>query len=136
MVAIMDKRPNLAFLTPQLPPQGLQMPYRIDDDVVFCAAVGNTFKIVRREAYPIGEYDQKIGKYGDDGLVCSILEKKGYRTAFCRRIYCLHAGQCLNWGYKEEEILKDPRKSGYGKPFLYGVTDNETFMPVDLNLRI
>ena len=129
MIAIMDNHPELAFLTPQLPPQGLQTPYQVDKDIVYCAAVGNTLKIVRREAYPLNDYAQEIGTYGDDGMVSEKVTQKGWKIAFCRDIFCYHAGQTDNWGYKKEEIDLDPRKQGYGKPFDYKVVNWDTFEP-------
>lgn len=136
MVATMDKHPDLAFLSPQLPPVFLQEPLMVKDDIVYCKAVGNTFKMVRREAFPFGEYKQSLEKYGDDGLVSKLVYEKGWRVAFCRDIFCFHAGQCENWGYKPEEIHLDPRKSGYGKPFTYEVENEDTYKPVDSRLRL
>lgn len=137
MVEIMDRHPNIAFLTPQLPPQFLQVPSdEYDNEVRYCKAVGNTFKLVRREAYPFDKYEQKIGAYGDDGQVSELVSADGWKVAFCRNIYCWHAGQCENWGYKPDEITKDPRKSGYGKPFTYDIMDEETYIPKDPQLRM
>jgi len=143
LIDIMDARPNLAFLAPQLPPQFLQMPEKDDSgrvtttgDVVYCKAVGNTLKVTRREAYPFGDYEQLVGQYGDDGKVCELVRQKGWKVAFARNIYCYHAGQCVNWGYKPEDIDKDPRKSGYGKPFEYEVEDELKYIPKDPKWRI
>ena len=133
MTAIMDQHPELAFLTPQLPPTWLQTPSEVKEDIVYCAAVGNTFKIVRREAFP--GFDQKLNTFGDDGQVCKAVQEKGWRTAFCRNIFCLHVGQCKNWGYKSEEIALDPRKSGYGEPFICDI-DEKTYRPKDPSLRM
>lgn len=135
MVSIMDNHKDLAFLTPQLPPTWLQEPIKTEDDVVYCKAVGNTFKLVRKEAYPFGKYTQKCGEYGDDGLVSKIVREEGWRVAFCRYIFCYHAGQCENWGYRAEEINLDPRKQGYGKPFIYEIKNAETYEPLDPKLR-
>lgn len=132
MIAIMDRHPDIALLTPQLPPQWLQMPSnRKDEDVVYCKAVGNTTKLIRKEAFNkiVGKIEQAVGKFGDDGLVSDLLEKEGYKSAFCRNIFCYHAGQCDNWGYKPEEIAMDPRKSGYGKPYTYPIVNWETYEP-------
>lgn len=104
MVAIMDAHPDLAFLAPQVPPQGLQTPdmKKVKDDIVYCKAVGNTFKMVRRSAFPIEDgYVNALGAFGDDSLVCDLVTPKGYKTAFCRDIFCYHAGQCDNWGYTQ-----------------------------------
>lgn len=129
MTDIMDRHPELAFLAPQLPPTGLQEPYEIKDDIVYCKAVGNTFKMVRRGAFPI-QTEQKLGAFGDDGNVCKGAHDLGWKVAFCRNIFCWHAGQCKNWGYKSEEIYKDPRKAGYGPPFEYGLANAETYEPL------
>lgn len=135
MVAIMDSHEDLAFLTPQLPPTWLQKPIKAEGDVVYCEAVGNTFKLVRREAYPFGKYPQKIGEYGDDGIVSQIVRDNGWRVAFCRNIFCYHAGQCEDWGYKKDEIALDPRKQGYGEPFKYEIKNTDTYEPVNQSLR-
>ena len=130
MVEIMDAHPDLAFLTPQVPPQWLQKPGEIIDDIVYCEAVGNTFKLVRRKAFPIEQFKPALEAYGDDGLVCDLVKLKNYKSAFCRNIFCYHAGQCDGWGYKKEEIDMDPRKAGYGKPFSYELANKETYEPV------
>jgi hypothetical protein len=129
MINIMEKYPEISLLTPQLPPQGFQMPYAINDDIVLAKAVGNTFKMVRREDFPFGEYQQKMGEYGDDGLISELVHRKGKRVAFCRNIFCYHAGQCENYGYTQEELLKDPRKADYGDHFAYEFANEETYEP-------
>lgn len=129
MVGIMDRNPDIALLTPQLPPQGLQMPYGIGEEVVYCKAVGNTFKMVRRDAFPFLEYNNALNTFGDDGQVSDIIHRKGMRVAFCKDIYCLHVGQCENWGYTPDELDQDPRKAGYGRPFMYTPKNDETYEP-------
>jgi GT2 family glycosyltransferase len=129
MVEIMDRHPEIAFLTPQLPPQNLMEPYKVLDDIIYCKAVGNALKLVRRKAFPV-ETEQVLGAYGDDGNVSKRAMDNGYKNAFCRNIFCYHAGQCKNWGYEEKEIYKDPRKVGYGKPFEYNLKNNETYEPM------
>lgn len=136
MVEIMDKNPDLALLTPQLPPQILQSPERLAEDLIYCKAVGNTFKMIRREAYPYGLYPQDMDAFSDDGLVSKLVKENGYKVAFCRDIYCMHLGQTHNWGYAEEDLKDDPRKSGYGKPFEYEVIDEDMFIPKDPKLRM
>jgi len=136
LIDIMESRPDLAFLAPQLPPQFLQTPEEISGDVVYCKAVGNTLRLTRREAYPFGEYEQLVGQYGDDGKVSELVREKGWKVAFARNVYCYHAGQCVNWGYEPEDIDKDPRKSGYGKPFEYEIEDDIKFIPKDPRWRI
>lgn len=135
MITIMDNHPELAFLAPQIPPQWLQVPDKngIKEDIVYCKAVGNTFKLVRRKAFPLDNYANIIGAYGDDGLICDLAKYDGYKVAFCRDIFAFHAGQCKNWGYKEDEIALDPRKSGYGEPFTYKILNEETYEPTAEN---
>lgn len=128
MVSIMDNNPELALLAPQLPPTWLQEPYaRKNADVVYCKAVGNTLKMVRREAYPT--YPQSMEKFGDDGMVSQLVTEAGYKVGFCADIFCLHLGQTDNWGYESEEINLDPRKAGYGAPYRYTPEDTNTFRP-------
>lgn len=137
MIAIMDAHPDLAFLAPQVPPQWLQEPDKkngIKEDIVYCKAVGNTFKMVRRKAFPMDSYVNIIGAYGDDGLVCDLVRTRQYKTAFCRKIFCYHAGQCKDWGYSKEEIALDPRKAGYGEPFSYELANEETYEPTAENM--
>lgn len=131
MVAIMDVHPDLAFLVPQIPPQVFQGPdmSRVKDDIVYCKAVGNTFKLVRRKAFPLMDVDFALGKFGDDSVVSELVKQRNYEVAFCRNIFAFHAGQCENWGYKEEEIARDPRKAGYGNPYTYELVNEETFEP-------
>jgi hypothetical protein len=133
MISIMDKNPDVAMLTPQIPPIYLMGPLTTRDDIVLCTAVGNALKMVRREAYP--DYLQKLNTYGDDGQLSELVRKKGWQVAFCRNVFCLHAGQCKDWGYKPEEIAKDPRKQGYGQPFICEV-DEKTYQPKDPSLRM
>lgn len=130
MITIMEKYPKLGMLAPQLPPQCLQQPFLVCDDIVKCMAVGNTLKIVRTEAFPVKNFQQSIGSYGDDGIVASMMRDDGWEIAFCRDIFCFHAGQCDKWGYTEDQIALDPRKVGYGRPFTYGIVNQETFEPV------
>jgi len=130
MVGIMDKNPDIALLAPQLPPQGLQTPYELGEEVVYCKAVGNTLKMVRREAFPIGRYNNALNTFGDDGQVSELVQSGlGYRVAFCKDIYCWHAGQCNNWGYTKEELDLDPRKAECGSPFIYEPINKETYEP-------
>lgn len=130
MTSIMDKYPQVAFLAPQLPPIQLQSPYAFDEDIALCEAVGNTFKMVRRDAFPLLGLKTKLMAFGDDGEVCKLVKEKGYHSAFCRDIYCYHAGQCENWGYNVEQINEDPRKAGYSEPFIYPIKNEETFEPI------
>ena len=127
MVGIMDRHPEIAFLTPQIPPTWLQDPYASNGDVVYCKAVGNHAKVVRRSAYP--SYPQDMDKFGDDSLVCSLAAEKGYKTAFCSNIFCLTLDQADDWGYEKSELALDPRRAGYGKPYKYHVADTDTYRP-------
>lgn len=136
MVDIMDRHPDIALLAPQLPPQNLQQPYALGEDVVYCKAVGNTFKLVRREAFPIQYFDNTLNTFGDDGKLSALVHERGWRVAFCRNIFCLHIGQCEDWGYKKEELDQDPRKAGYGKPFEYAIKDDRTYEPLEEELKI
>jgi GT2 family glycosyltransferase len=131
MISIMEKYPKLGMLAPQLPPQYLQQPYEVLEDIVKCKAVGNTFTLIRREAFPLEviKNEQKLFAFGDDGLISYYMRKNNWEIAFCRNIFCYHAGQCENWGYKVEEIKLDPRKQGYGIPFKYDIVNEETFEP-------
>jgi hypothetical protein len=131
MIAIMEAHPELGMLAPQLPPQWLQQPETVKDDIVYCKAVGNTLKLVRRAAFPINKFKQQLGAYGDDGLVAQQMNEEGWRVAFCRNIFCFHAGQCENWGYTPEQVSMDPRKSGYGTPFVYEMKNWDTYEPMD-----
>jgi len=132
MISIMKNHPELAILAPQLPPQWLQQPYEAFSDVVYAKAVGNTFKLCRTDVMRslVCKIDQKIGEYGDDGLISSLVMEAGYKVAFCRNIFCYHAGQCENWGYEKEQVALDPRKIGYGRPYIYEIENMETYEPV------
>lgn len=131
MIAIMDSHHDLGLLAPQLPPQCLQEPYQVDKDIIRCMGVGNTLKLVRTEAFPIKSYTQRLGAYGDDGEISKMMRKEGWIVAFCKNIFCFHAGQCTNWGYTSEQIDMDPRKIGYGTPFSYELKNIETYEPID-----
>jgi GT2 family glycosyltransferase len=130
MIQIMEDYPEIGMLAPQLPPQGLQQPYRIERDVVRCVAVGNTLKIIRMEAFPKMIFKQELGAYGDDGIVSKMMREHGWDVAFCKNIFCYHAGQCDKWGYTDDQIALDPRKAGYGKPFIYDLANTDTYEPI------
>ncbi len=133
MTKIMDEYQNLGMLAMQLPPQSLQMPVidLANDAFVPCGAVGNTFKMVRRSAFPLDKFDPVIAQFGDDLKVSREMIKRGWVVAFCRHIYCWHAGQCVNWGYSPEQVAEDPRKENYGKPFIYEPLSELTYEPPD-----
>ena len=133
MTEIMLSHPTLGMLAMQLPPQSFQGPNGYDDTIVYAKAVGNTFKMVRRETAALvlksGSLRQELMKFGDDGALSTAMWLIGGRVGFCRDIWCYHAGQCANWGYRPEELVKDPRKAGYGKPFTYEFEDEEKYLP-------
>lgn len=125
LIDLMDKYPSLGLLSPQIQPFTLMQPYGYNDDVVVCKAVGNALKIVRSGIFP--NFKQQLNIYGDDGILSAQIKKSGYDVAFCRHIYCYHAGQSKNWGYKKNEILLDPRKGGYGKYFEQKIINDLTY---------
>jgi hypothetical protein len=134
MIGIMDDTPLLAVLAMQLPPQWLQSPNGVlDPGVCYCKAVGNTFKMARTFAlshvFAGGSIKQSLMQFGDDNVVSIALREYGYTVGFCSDIWCYHAGQCTNWGYRPEEVAKDPRKVGYGEPFKYEFEDEERYLP-------
>jgi len=135
LVTVMDRHKQLGCLAAQLPPQWLQTPSKVFDDYVQCKAVGNSLRVTRRTAWPQGKFEQKLGQFGDDSILCQMMLDDGYITGFARDVYCLHAGQCENWGYQPEEVHKDPRKAGYGKPYVYEY-DPVTYEPTEARLRL
>jgi len=130
MVKIMDDNKDIDMLSPQFPPVVCMGPTveGIREDFVYCKAIGNALKIVRRSSFPV--YEQMLATYGDDEFISSFL-----KVAFCRKIFCFHAGQSKNWGYKEEEISLDPRKSTYTNPFILEV-DPISYRPKDLTVTL
>ena len=124
----MDRWPTLGALAPQVPPTWLQEPYGNEGGHVLCKAVGNTLTVIRRSAWPVREWQQKENAYGDDGLRGSLMTANGWQTAYMDNLYCLHAGQCRDWGYRPDEIAQDPRKIMYGKPYEY-TYDIKTYEP-------
>ena len=129
MTAVMDRHPQLAMLTPQLPPVCLQQPVGMDDEVVFCSAVGNTFKLVRRDAINLDEVNQQLNEVGDDSLLSQHARAHGWQVGFCRDIFCYHIGQCKDWGYTQEQIEMDRRRPEYGKPYMYDPKSLDTYEP-------
>ena len=126
MIGIMDRHPEIAFLTPNLPPVELMGPEKGDNEVIYCKAVGNALRMIRRSVYP-KDYTQELKQYGDDGKTSDLVRANGFKVAYCKNIYCFHAGQCENWGYNKDEIALDPRKSGYGKPYIATIKNQETY---------
>lgn len=137
MLTIMQNYPKIGLLALQLPPQVFQVPLGYNNDVVYCKYVGNTFKLVRKEAMNeiIPLLEQKKIVYGDDSLVSNLMYQIGYEVAFTRNIWCLHIGQCKNWGYTQQQVKEDPRKSGYGEPFIYQY-NNKTYEPQEQSYKL
>ena len=131
MVCIMREHEELGCLGLRAPPEFLQSPLPGEmegrDKIIRCKAIGNQFKMIRAEAWP-DDWNTVKGQFGDDFYLCDMMAKDGWYTAFCRDLYCLHAGQTQNWGYSPEQIAEDPRKAGYGPPFIYDY-DPITYTP-------
>jgi hypothetical protein len=116
MISIMDRNPSIAILTPRLPPEFLMEPLSEGEEVIYCKAVGNTFKLVRRSAVHklIGELSQKLGSYGDDGILSALIRASGLRVAFCKNLWCYNLERSVaDYGYTKEQLAQDPRKEGY-----------------------
>jgi hypothetical protein len=131
MIDIMERNPDLGLLTPQFPPVQLMGPLEMRGDHIVCTAVVNALKLVRRESFPEGKIRQNKESFSDDGHVSELIKKEGYKVAFCKNIFCGNLGQTENWGYKAEDIHRDPRKSGYSAPFMYETKDNKTYESPD-----
>jgi hypothetical protein len=121
---IMRAHDELGCLALRCPPEWLQQPMPGDldgtNEIVRCKAVGNQFKMIRSEAWPHDWTEETRGKtFGDDAILCDLMARDGWLTAFTRNIWCLHAGQCEDWGYTKSQVNEDPRKAGYGKPYTY-----------------
>jgi len=127
MLAIMNEKPKIGLLTLRLPPEWLQMPISEDDNVIYCKAVGNTFKMVRRAAWP--DKWSSTAMFGDDSTLSTLMAEKGWQIAFCKDLWCLHLGQCDNWGYTDDQVKMDPRKAGYGTPYVYKY-EPDTYRPL------
>ena len=129
MTAIMDRHPQLAMLTPQMPPLCLQQPLGMDDEVAYCTAVGNLFKLVRRDSIELDKINQQLNEVGDDSIMSQHVRVRGWEVGFCRDIFCYHAGQCISWGYTQEQIAMDRRRPEYGKPYVYDPLNVNTYEP-------
>lgn len=127
MLGIMDRHEKLGMLALRLPPESLQGPTSFDDEVVYCSAVGNTYKLIRRAAWPASI--SWPGLFGDDQALSDGMWGNGWQVAFCKNLYCLHIGQTTNWGYEPEQVALDPRKTGYGIPYTYQY-DPLTYQPI------
>lgn len=129
MTAVMDRHPQLAMLTPQMPPLCLQQPVSMDDEVVYCTAVGNLFKLVRRDSIELDKINQQLDEVGDDSYMSQHVRVRGWQVGFCRDIFCYHIGQCKDWGYTREQIEMDRRRPEYGKPYVYDPLNGDTYEP-------
>ena len=134
LIECMNRNDHIGCIAAQQPPQCLQEPYATYSDYIACKAVGNNLKVVRTKAWP-SKWQQSLGAYGDDSILCSLLKEKGYTTAFSRSVYSLHLQHCANWGYDPADLHKDPRKAGYNQPYEYAY-DPLTYVPVDVALRM
>jgi hypothetical protein len=131
MIKIMDDNKGLDMLCPQFPPVNYMGPTQegIREDFVYCKAIGNALKLVRRSSYPVG-YKQKLNTFGDDGFISQFCT-----VAFCRKVFCYHAGQSKNWGYNLDEIKLDPRKETYNNPLVIEVNPI-TYVPLNLTVTL
>ncbi|MDO8640454.1 MAG: glycosyltransferase [Nitrosarchaeum sp.] len=137
MTAIMEMYPGLACLTPQCATSAMHtMPELIHPTVVFCKVAGNALKLMRRAAFPVNQYHQKLNAFGDDGQLSELIRNNGWHIGFCRQVFFLHAGQCENWGYEANEIDNDPRKATYGPPLIVPVINEETWEPADPKYKL
>jgi len=130
MIKEMDAYPYIGVMAPQLPPQNMQGPKYENGNHVICTAVGNQLSVVRRSAWPVEQWPQESGKFGDDSLRSERMEANGFLTAYMKDTWCMHGGQCEQWGYTKEQLAEDPRKAEYDLPYYY-VYDMQTYMPVD-----
>ena len=130
MIKEMDIFPDIGVMTPQLPPQRMLGPKYERGNHVVCTAVGNQLAMVRRSAWPVAQWPQESGKFGDDSLRSQRMEANGFLTAYMRDTWCMHGGQCEKWGYTEAQLAEDPRKANYDAPYYY-VYEIQTYKPVE-----
>lgn len=132
MVTIMENNPDVALLTPQLPPVWLQEPYQRRGNIILAKAVGNTFKMCRRFAIP-EEFKQVTDRYGDDGVLCKLLSGRGWKIAFAADLFCYNLERTIDsYGYTKDQLAADPRKFGYdpdSKKHNYDPEDWKTLKP-------
>lgn len=132
MIEIMDKNPDLAMLAPQYWPHWPMSPGEIEEDYVNCKGIGNTFKLVRVSAFNsiLPQLISFPDRYGDDGKVSQLLIEKGFKIGFCKDVFCFNLELTRrDWGYTKEQLLLDPRKSGYSEPITYQPQDWDTLRP-------
>lgn len=132
MLEVMKANPDLALLTLDYLPRWPLGPQEDHGDYVRCKAVGNTFKLCRRKAVEMAmcAIPQKLGAYGDDGMLCEILADAGYQVGFIRGKYCFNLELTVpKWGYTDEQLLQDPRKAGYQEPLRYTPENWDTLEP-------
>lgn len=132
MLKVMASNPDLALLTLDYYPRWPLQPMNDRGDYMACQAVGNTYKLCRRQAVEqvIHDIPQKMGAYGDDGLLCELLRKVGWEVGYIKGKYCFNLELTqYNWGYTEDQLKQDPRKAGYSEPIRYFPLDWETLIP-------
>ena len=132
LIDIMRRHPDLGVLAPQYWPQWPMETGDADNEVVYCRAIGNTFKLVRTEAADPFFRQTHFSPYGDDGALSHNMAKNGWRLGFCRDVWCYNLEQTMpNWGYKNGEERCDPRRAqGYAaQPEPYTPVSWETLEP-------
>lgn len=130
LIDIMKARPRLGVLAAQVPPVWLQQPYRQDDEVVYCRAVGNTLKVIRRSAAQqvFHRWSQdKWRMFGDDTEFCHMLHDEQYLVGYARHVFCHNLGQKENWGYAPGEEKLDPRKKDEQPPLYIQPVNMQTY---------
>lgn len=132
LLGIMERNRDLALLTLDYLPRWPLQPLEDRGEYVRTKAVGNTFKLCRRHAMEqvIHDMPQKLGAYGDDGMLCDLLDRAGWEVGYAKGKYCFNLELTVpNWGYTEEQLKQDPRKSGYAPPMRYLPMDWDTLEP-------
>ena len=131
--AIMDRNPKIGCLALQYWPHWPMSPIAKYTDYVYCRAIGNTFKMCRREAMEQVIYGipQSLDAFSDDSKISEALRSKGWATGFAIDAYCYNLELTVpNYGYKPEELAMDPRKIGYlSQPETYEPVNWETLEP-------
>lgn len=132
LLETMVKHQDLALLTLEYFPRWPLQPLENLGDYTRCKAVGNTFKLCRRSAVHevIHSIPQALGAYGDDGLLCDLLDCQGYKVGYQNGAYCYNLELTApKWGYTPEQLAQDPRKAGYQEPIRYTPLDWDTLTP-------
>lgn len=132
MLEVMRNNPDIALLTLMYLPVWPMQPMDDRGDYVRTVAVGNTFKLCRRKAVEmvIRDMQQKLGAYGDDGMLCSLLYKTGWEVGYIKNKFCYNLELTSDkWGYTDDQLRQDPRKAGYAEPKRYTPTNWDTLEP-------